>query len=346
MADIGNDAGPFAPPAIPPPPPAPELRLTETPAEGFPDIEMDDPDALYADLAPERANALRNGNTEPVLLFQVYNVGFPTPQQVQEVTEAATTVINSLRPEPGLLILPPEPPRAPDGTRVGSPITWTALGVSRATISDAIRLRVMSTTRITLIFYSQTPAIPRYLFTLTGFVHNRDNSILNAVAAVFGGPVIFPATLQLTQGNPAFRDVSPEQAAWRVIRTLEVRVVRLQNGNILAAIYCDPPTTSVARWRAWRNLAFTQMYPSNFNATGFARRRALCAGCHGADHPTHLCPFQDVPGWNAPPPGTTMSTTNVGNHPAFNHGTAYQPRGGGPSRGFRGRGRGNGRGWH
>ncbi|KAI9061226.1 hypothetical protein FKP32DRAFT_1539716, partial [Trametes sanguinea] len=268
-----------------------------TPPGGFPEVAFNDPDGLFRELAPGRVNAIRAETDRPIILFQVYNVGFPLPNQVQPITDAATLVINTIRAEPSLLILPPEPVRSLDGTRIGNPPTWTGLGSSRETAVELVNRRVISTANITLIFFPVETTFPRYLFTLTGFVHNRDNSILNSVAAVFGGPIILPATTQLVESNPAMINEDPERAAISVIRSLEVRVARLQNGSILAAIYCDSPTLSVTRWRAWRDLAFSQMYPSNFNATGFARRRALCAGCHGADHPTHLCPFQDVPGW-------------------------------------------------
>ncbi|KAL1937247.1 hypothetical protein VTO73DRAFT_13916 [Trametes versicolor] len=140
---------------------------------------------------------------------------------------------------------------------------------------------------MTTLTLPQSPYLGHFLFNLGGFAHDNDGDIIRTVWETFNGPQILPTIMRLACGNPAFSNVSPEEAASVILASLEVQVSTLDNGNLVAA---------------WRDGMLGVRFRSLFNSTATARRASRCAGCHSASHLTHLCPFPTVPGWNTPPP--------------------------------------------
>lgn len=283
------------------------LAFTPPPVNGFPAVVFSEPDGVFAGLANARVSALTGTGTNrvPAVVLQVHNAASPPPHEVRAITAAIADTIRRITGELNPLVVPPEREwSAVNDRRVNAPITWAVLGISDDAVRRILAQTTWSTTAITLHVYEPAIRIGRFMFVVGGFAHDHNGSVLNAVFAVFVGTVILPTIFALVQTNPQFVDVSAEAAVRAILASLEVRVSTLQNGNLLAAVFCDSPTQSIPRWREWRDTVAAQPFPSPLNSTGIARRTVPCAGCHGGDHPTHLCPFQDVQGWNAPPPGT------------------------------------------
>ncbi|KAH9853115.1 hypothetical protein C2E23DRAFT_695302, partial [Lenzites betulinus] len=273
--------------------------FTPTPEGGFPEVVVNEPEGLLAGLPRDRLAALCDPATGENVGVHIWNSAFPAPRDLRPLSGAITETIQAVTGELHFLIVPPEIDWAvPAERRPAPPITWIVLGLSRQAIAWLVAQRVVSTPAVTLFFYRPVASVPRFLFLAGGFAHDHDNSIMHAVWSVFSGPRVLPGILSLAQANSRFVGVRPEDVARTILGSLEVRVTTLRNGNIIAAIFCDSPTSSPPRWREWRNSIARLPFPSPFNSTGFARRAGRCHGCHGADHPTYLCPFQDVPGWN------------------------------------------------
>lgn len=279
----------------------PAYAFTPTPPGGFPEVAWQDPEALFYGLPRPRMVAMLNNATGTRLALQVYNLGFPQPAELRQVTNAIIGALQAVTGELDILAVPPE--RDEGDVRGSQPLTWLILGLSTPSYRLLLTRGVLSCFTITVFVYAAEIRIPRLLGTIGGFAHDHGNSIFMAVRAVLSGPRVFPHILQLVATNPTYVGTRPEIAARAILSSLQVRVAMLQNGNLIAAVFIDSPTQSVGRWRDWRNVIAALPFPSPLNSTGRFRRHALCAGCHGADHPTHLCPFPDVPGWNAPPPG-------------------------------------------
>ncbi|OJT15895.1 hypothetical protein TRAPUB_14216 [Trametes pubescens] len=279
--------------------------FTDTPVGGFPEVLFAEPDGLLAGLPRDRVNAIFGGDIGPALVLHVHNSTFPPQHELRPLTSAIEGAIRQITGELNPLVVPPEREWTPGGDRRINPFAWTVLGISESGVNRVLERPVWSSTQVTMHVAHARIEINRFLFVLGGFAHDHNHSILNAVWAVFTGAAVLPTILRLVQTHPAYTTTAPEEAARAILASLEVRVSTLQNGNIIAAVFCDPPTLSIARWREWRNNIANLPFPNPMNSTGYVRRPIPCAGCHGYDHPTHLCPFQDVPGWNAPPPGTT-----------------------------------------
>lgn len=286
--------------------------FTDAPDGGFPEVLFAEPDGLFAGLPRDRINAICGGDIGPAIILHVHNSTFPPQHDLRPLTSSIEGAIRQITGELNPLVVPPEREWTPGGDRRVNPFAWMVLGISEESAALVLTRPVWSATEITMHVATPHVRINRFLFVLGGFAHDRNHSILNAVWAVFTGPVVLPTILRLVQTHPDHAASTPEEAARAILASLEVRVSTLQNGNIIAAVFCDPPTLSIARWREWRNTITNLPFPNPMNSTGFVRRPAPCAGCHGCDHPTHLCPFQDVPGWNAPPPGTTWGPPPAG----------------------------------
>ncbi|KAL1945538.1 hypothetical protein VTO73DRAFT_2389 [Trametes versicolor] len=118
--------------------------------------------------------------------------------------------------------------------------------------------------------------------------------------------------------------------------------VKLQNygphngrqGKIVVIVSCPPPTMNPVEWTNWRDHLRTYEYSTATNGNPRLRRIARCDGCHGADHPTHLCPFKRVPRWHNPEDDDVAGGVSVGNATrAYNTTPAqfYQPPSNEPS---------------
>ncbi|OJT09004.1 hypothetical protein TRAPUB_6188 [Trametes pubescens] len=293
---------------------AAEHVFTPVPLGGYPEVVLGDPEGLYAGLPRARAAAMQDDSTGPRLAICIWNSTLPNTGDVRPITNALASSIQAATGELDPLIVPPERQWEHVGAGPVQPRTWAVLGVSAESAQTLISRRVWSSQAITFFAYSPTNRVlPRFLGIIGGFSHNHNNSIYSAVLSTFRGSRILPAILQLVQTNrDDFEDVRPEAVARLILGSLQVRVSTLQNGNLIGAVFCTSPTRSVSRWREWRDLIVSLAYPSALNTTGSFRRQGLCAACHGSDHLTHLCPFSDVPGWNAPAAGTRWSHPSPG----------------------------------
>lgn len=278
--------------------------FTDLPEGGFPPIHRADPDGLFTGLTQARGVALREENA---IIVTVHNLGFPPRQQVRPATRAIMSVIRQITGELNPLIVPPERDWSAANPRQVDP---PAFGVIGLTVEGALRVLARSTWSaplITIHVASAAVAVTRFMFVISDFSHDHNGSILKSVFAVFSGPAVLPHILHHVQSHPNYADVHESVAASAILASLEVRVSTLDGGALSAAVFCDPPTMVPSRWAAWRARVASLPFNHPLNSTGVVRRLPPCEACGGEDHPTNQCPFQDVPGWNAPAPGTQWS---------------------------------------
>ncbi|KAI9060723.1 hypothetical protein FKP32DRAFT_1678679 [Trametes sanguinea] len=324
------------------------FSFTAPPEAGFEPHDFPDPEYLLRGMAPDRMQALWAEEDAGTVLLELYGPRTATPGRIRQLTDSITAAIASITGETDFRVVPPELEWHDQVEEVDDSAIFAAVRLTPAGARTLTSQRVWSSPTVTFFAYPRLTPIPTFLCTLGGFAHDRDGDIIHTVWATFNGPRILPAILQLVQTNPAYMDRAPDEAANAVLSSLTVQVSYLDNGNIIAAVYCESPTNSLTRWREWRDLIASTPFRSLFNSTARARRPRLCDGCHSASHPTHLCPLPDLPGWNAPPLRTpaTWPGANALTAPPSADDTAAPA---GPSHPIgRGRGtgypRGNGRG--
>lgn len=284
-------------------------QFTNVPPGGFPVIHRANPDGLFTGLTQARGVALREENA---IIAIVHNLGFPARHEVRPVLSALTSVVQQVSGELNPLVVAPDRDPAAPNNRLESPIAFGIIGL---TVEGALRVLARSSwsaRALTIHVRRATIEVSPFMFVISDFTHDHNGSILNAVFAVFSGPVVLPLIVHYTQSHPDYANASNEDAARAILASLEVRVSTLENGNIQAAVFCAPPTLVPSSWVAWRARVAACPFTHPLNSTGIVRRIAPCAGCYGEDHPTHLCPFDDVVGWNAPAAGTTWAQPGTG----------------------------------
>ncbi|KAH9852910.1 hypothetical protein C2E23DRAFT_859557 [Lenzites betulinus] len=299
------------------------------------------PEGLIEDLALSRIDEAWKQPEGTVLFVQVANVGYPDAHLRKPIHDEIHALIQHVTGETAFVPVAPQPEWVPPPRRAGAPITWTILGLKQQHVRDLVRLKVLSSVWITLFFYERKLVIPRYLFTLTGYTTNHEDDIVHSVKGAFLDDPIFSRLADLTQSHPMLQYLAPHEAAAQIASSVEVRIDHLGNGNMQAAVFCDPPTGCGETWKIWRAELMKMPFHSRYNPTATARRIEVCACCHSADHLTHKCPFLHIQGWNAPPP-TTRTYGRQRPQAAPGHAAPYRPPTPMNARPFRGRGRGTG----
>ena len=73
----------------------------------------------------------------------------------------------------------------------------------------------------------------------------------------------------------------------------------------------NPPSSNPYAWTDLRIILTSLQYHTPMDGTGTSLRLTPCAICHSYSHPTGLCPFPKIPGWNGPTPRQRGSTTPI-----------------------------------
>lgn len=334
--------------------------LTPTPPGGFPEIHHAMHDALTRGMDPNCIRSPETAANDPVLYVQVFNIGYPASlQQARELTREITAAITAFSGETGFVVVPPVPPQGARLNPRDLPLTWPILGLTGGTVDRAATQHTLSYQTITLFAYRQTQAIPRWTIRLIGFTHNVGNQIQTMVREAFETGPIRRCIEEMAAENPDFAPwMEPSLRADALLHTLQVDVFVMSSGAIFANILMDSPTADPEVRRAWIEELHMIEFRSPYNAPARAQHTTRCEGCHSVAHPTHLCPFPHIPGWNGPQAGSGTYSANPapGQHGADSLNAAEpsnrsmgSTRGGynGPyaARGRNGRGRGHGRGF-
>lgn len=284
-------------------------HFTDVPPEGFPVIYRADPDGIFAGLTQARAVALRE---EHALIATVHNLPLLTRNEIRPVVAAVASVVRQVSGDLNTLVVAPVRDWSAANTRRVNP---GAFGIIGLTVEGALRVLARSswsTQAITIHVDRAVIAPSRFMFVIGEFEHDHNGSILKTVFGVFSGPIVFPLITHYVRTHPDYLAVHEEVAARAILASLEVRVSTLEDGSIQAAVYCDPPTLVPSRWSEWRGRVASLPFIDPLNETGVVSRIPPCVACHGEDHSFRLCPFQNVPGWNAPPPGASWAQPGFG----------------------------------
>ncbi|KAI0356450.1 hypothetical protein OH77DRAFT_1436170 [Trametes cingulata] len=322
-------------------PPIPHA-FTVPPADGFPRTNFSDPEALRMGISAGRLTTLNEQDEGTYAFVQIYNVAVVRGPQIRFLADALSNALTAITGILEPLIIPPEPDWSAPAARRQAPRTWIVLRLTPESVDRLVERTVWSSVEITFFAYRTEPVIPRYLFSLSGFTHDWDRDVFRTVQRVFNTSTVRASIAELAQANVAYANERLSDVTTAILRSLVVVVNNLNSNMLMAAVYMDSPTTSIQRWRDWRDRLARLPYQTTYNNMGVHRRFAPCEGCHAHDHPTHLCPFlQNIPGWNVPRAGSLHSHALPANAPQQPDLSTYQPqRGGAGFRSHRGQGRG------
>ncbi|KAF8271711.1 hypothetical protein EI94DRAFT_515900 [Lactarius quietus] len=192
-----------------------------------------------------------------------------------------------------------------------------------------LKRSVWSSQNITFQVTSFYPPCPDFLFSIKGFATTHVDSVYQVVQSVWHddatGSFLNSIIEDMPQGE---RRTNADQAISRFINSMWVTLLPIkESGNILAPRFNVYAKGSLIRqeavWKRLRTYLADRVYASLLLDTGTTKVAPFhCGVCRGVDHPTGLCPFPDIEGWNGPtkrriiensrPRGQPRSTTYRG----------------------------------
>ncbi|KAI0706716.1 hypothetical protein C8T65DRAFT_696189 [Cerioporus squamosus] len=342
----GGNAGPPQPASLPFPNGA--LQFMPLPASGVAPLHLDDPEALLKGLAAERVHVIFRQPQSTMVLVRIYNGGVPRAHNVKQQSDALAEAITTITNATDFIIVPPAQSWNHELSQQDQPMTWLVLRLVAAHVRTLVRQLLWSSHRISFVALNRDLRFSRFIGRIGYYTHNVDQDIENSIRRTFAGPLILPSVRSLVASHPHIQPDQVDPAVDRVLKSLRVTVVTYPNGSIIANVYCDSPTHSVEAWRTWVAYVHTVPFWSDLNPTGSFLRPIRCAGCSGADHPTFMCPYALIAGWNGPAPGAAtiegpmapLAPVTLPQAGRGNMQRGVHPYRGGNTRGRRGRGRG------
>ncbi|TFK83411.1 hypothetical protein K466DRAFT_602886 [Polyporus arcularius HHB13444] len=322
---------------------------TPRPPGGWPEMHRSDPEEPFGGtlggMPLHRVQEVYEGPRATTLLAQVFNIGeTPSARVARLVTDDMAAGILHRTGEMPCIV-------APEASDRGRSNVWIIYGLSERAAAQLLAMEVVSMPAVSFRVFNRDLHMPQLLLTLGPLTGGTQESLERMIRWNLVGP-LRQTIATLVERNPSFAHLTTDEAIQSLIETLRIRILTLNNGNRVLNVFMRSPTRSIELWREWVARLRTHEWRDRNHSTVHARRIALCACCHSADHPTHLCPFPHLPGWNGPmagsgthsslpPPPPPQAPPSPG--PSSNtRGRFGQDNTRGGARGY-GRGRGRGR---
>lgn len=275
-----------------------EERPTPIPHDGDPEVHRHDPEAHLQGMSDTWVQEVWADPSGTSITLNTFNPRFTRSYGTNSRTALdLRRTITLITGESSFRVIAPD---LASGYRGRGPVEWAITGLSSDGVDRILRRRVWSFNSIT--FFPRRRALdnPRWLLALEGFLEDDADNIGAAVRSTFERPQVRQRIEQMIRANPEFNHTPMAEAFRRVMSTLRITIYKLDNETVVANVFLRPPTLSVRVWRRWIQELRGLTFGSFHTAVARVRRISSCAGCLGVDHPSHLCPFTHMPGWNGP----------------------------------------------
>ncbi|TFK94550.1 hypothetical protein K466DRAFT_593394 [Polyporus arcularius HHB13444] len=277
---------------------------TPIPAGGFPIVHRDDPERAIRGMAIEWMREVWSDPPNTDSLVHVYNYRFSDDDSLnRRIAESLRSAFELITGETDFDVVPPEPEEGASRRLRDMPATWVVRGLSPRGTAVAIRRQVWSFREISFIASPRSSTSQTWLFALEGFLVGNPTKIRAAVLRVLQEADMQRWMADMVSANPAYAGWPSEQAIDDILQSLRIDMVQLENGGYVANVHMNPPTRNLREWRRWVSDLRSRRYRSFAIGTGRVRYIATCLGCGSVAHPSHLCPFPRLSGWNGPEPG-------------------------------------------
>lgn len=276
-----------------------ESAVLPTPAGGWPDIHHDSPTAIFANIQPSQLDSWTSFR-RPSLFVQIHGAGARDedvdPALAARIHQIMQTLSQyTLTPDLRLALPRPVTPVTALNT---APFTLFLYNISRETATQLLNMSSFITPNIALHFFPTYLCMPRYLGAIHGFIVNDTRPVRNLIRAGLSNDTVVERieTIARTCDHPLLLlgRIFPNVLASLEVRRLDLRA---RGGAPAPAfnIYILSPAVDYPSYTEWRDVIRNINIVDDFLGTGTLRSPGHCAGCHGHDHPTGLCPFLLVP---------------------------------------------------
>ncbi|RDX41344.1 hypothetical protein OH76DRAFT_1423183 [Lentinus brumalis] len=288
-------------------------RPMPTPASpSIPIIAIDDPEMFIRGISDDWIRAIWKKTPEKESLpIYIYNYRFMDSVSFHRLAaKALRAAAISITGNPEVRAVPPEAQHEGE-VRGDEALLWAVRGLSKDDVQALLSRPIWSFPGITFFALPKDIGPGRWVFSLEGFLDDDADAIRCAVQHVLLEAENVNTIAKLTKWNPEFRGMTSAQRIQEIIGSVEVTTWTTSNDNVIANIFIFPPTRVTRLWREWVSSLRTRRYGNYTNGTGTVRRLSHCLGCRSADHPTHLCPYPELTGWNGPDAGSGSFSRHI-----------------------------------
>lgn len=273
-------------------------------------VHRDDPEAIIRGIKHAWVEAVWGDPSGTVVLVEVFNFHYTENIHAKRVVvETLRRMIYVITGEEDVYVVPPELDGDAARRQREAPCVFAIRGLSPDGESAILSRFPWSFRAITFFAYKREVTPDSWLLSLEGFLDENTHAIKSAVRDALEEPVQWERLVSLTRGNQEFRGLSGTERANKILDSIEIKTWRLTNGNVITNVFILPPTRDIPKWREWATPLRNRTYGNFVNGTGVVRRISSCLGCHSVEHPTHRCPFHDLPGWQGPRAGAGTYST-------------------------------------
>ena len=294
--------------------------MMPAPPGGMPPVRFADPDGAVMGTNRSFLQSLRDDiGTDETISFRIPMMeGVPPEHIIRDVQNRVYQTVREVTGESRFWVVPPRPSGIPGDP---NPCAWFIRGLSHESNAVLTNIRVVSNPAVTM-FISPLTVRPELVVSLGGFASNIGDQIETMIRDAISGPGICAIIEQLVATNPLFSGLPYSIAIAYVLETLEIDVITLAGGAIVANVYMQSPAIDFEGWRYLRDAVAAIPFTSTYNAPP-AVRTYRCTICAGNDHPANACRFPTMDGWRGPVPPPEPVNTNP---PPPGSALVYKPR--------------------
>lgn len=277
----------------------PNLGYTKRPSGGFPAVHYRHPFFVVANLE-ERQRMGWSMVDDPKLLLHSFGVGGGEETERAETKAALIKAVAFILKRDDFEVAAPKP-EEPTLRKNTPPYCFLLTGI---TLNEQQRLLIQgiwSFPYVTFQALEYAFAMPTLIHSIRGISTKNDNAD-KAVWNAFQEPVAQAAILRFAASNPIFGNMSDEEVLNTMLASLRTRPLDIKStGGIpqdVVNIYIMSPTLLAHEWLEFQELVQSLAYFDPRDGTATPAGKMECRQCHGADHPTGMCPFLAIPDWN------------------------------------------------
>jgi hypothetical protein len=282
-------------------------KFTPVPDDGFPVVHGRNATHVFDNIALEQLTDWLT-TTGPCIFVQPLSHGYYPPALAQEITGTLKSVIEDIFSCEGVKVTAPIPVTVPNSADY-APYTYFVRNLPDTVATELTKHRCWVTERIGFLAYTADAVSPSYLGAIDGFNATDDDdvtAIRDLIHSTFYQTDVGLILAEISESHPDFNALDPPSRASKILSTLEVRIIKLsaQGGVLrtLANMYIKCPFEKDEDWSRLVEAVAKTEFRHSFLGSGTVRRGWTCTICHGADHPSGICPFPSVPGWINPKP--------------------------------------------
>ena len=289
---------------VPAPPPAPmsdnaEL-FTPRPDQGFPQVQGRNSTFPFDNISCQQLiDWLKLPG--PCVFAQPLMHGYYPPQIAQEIVGMLREVIGDILGHASAKITAPIAASTPVNLDQ-APYTYLVRNISSDDVAKLAFRQCWATNRIGFLIYTAEAIMPSYLGAIQGFNMSDDEDIaalLNLVQQTFRDSEIL--AIIANASKQAIPETDPMKKANDIINTVNIRIIhiRSQRGSLrpIANLYLKWPFDDDEAWSQITAVVARTSYQDSLLGLGTYYAGWTCTICHGADHPSGLCPLPLIPGW-------------------------------------------------